>query len=187
MQHKLKLLRWKDGQWIDSDPITLEHDEINKGPFNLYADPNIGLLAIWYIEDSYGDGHSYYCIYNYPKPTISSPINITYEKTLERSLFHGYWLYEVNWQNNPDNIEKNVTVIKFNIYRRARGSSAAWVSVGSVAGTLFIFRDNNEITANSDFEYTVTAVNDKNIESRILQDQSEQRFRIFDAASRRTE
>lgn len=187
MQHKLRMLRWKDGQWIDSNPIALENDEINKGPFNLYTDPNIGLLAIWYIEDSYGSGHSYYCIYNYPKATIRSPINITYAKKMERSLFHGHYLYEVDWQNNPYNIEKNVTVIKFIIYRRARGSSAAWMSVGEVAGTLFIFRDKNEITTNSDFEYTVTAVNDKNIESSILQDQSEQRSRISTATLRRTE
>lgn len=174
--HKLKLLRWKNGQWVDSQPIALETDEINKWPYNLYADPNIGLLAVWFIEDSKGDGHTYYCIYNYPKPTIRPPVNITYVKKLERSFFHGRYLYEVNWQNNSYNIEKKVTVSKFNIYRRNRGSSDAWVAVGSVEGTVNIYRDKNAITAKSDFEYTVTAVNEKNIESKIQEESPKPRI-----------
>jgi hypothetical protein len=169
LQHKLKLLRWKDGQWIDSQPIALENDVINKWPYNIYTDPDIGLLTIWFIEDDYGAGHSSYCIYNYPKSTISSPISIAYAKKLERSLFSSHLFYEVTWQNNPINIAKNVTVVKFNIYRRASGSSGNWVLAGSVAGTVLIFRDKNEITSNSNFEYTVTAVNDKNQESTIQQ------------------
>lgn len=167
MQHKLKLLRWKDGQWLDSQPIALNDSSINKGPFNIWADPNIGLLATWYIEDGRGDGHSYYCVYDYPKPKIKPPVNIAFAKAMERSLFHGFWLYEVKWANNPENIALKINVVKFNIYRRAQGSSDKWVAVGSVAGTVFSFGDINGITANSAFEYTVTAVNDKGIESRI--------------------
>ena len=175
-QHKMQLLRWKNGQWVDSQPIALETDEINKWPYNLYADPNIGLLAVWFIEDTKGDGHTYYCIYNYPKPSIRPPVNITYVKKLERSFFHGRYLYEVNWQNDPYNIEKKVAVIKFNIYRRNKGSSDAWVAVGSVEGTVNIYRDKNTITAKSDFEYTITAVNDKNIESKIQEESPQPRI-----------
>ena len=166
-QHKLKLLRWKDSQWLDSQPIALESTEINKWPYNIYVDPNIGLLAVWFIEDGAGDGHTYYCIYNYPKPTIRPPVNVTYEKTMERSLFRGYWMVAVKWADNPYNIEKKITVVKFNIYRRAKGSSALWALAGSTAGTVFSFADKNGITATSNYEYGVTAVNEKNIESRI--------------------
>jgi hypothetical protein len=161
------LLRWKDTQWIDSQPIALQDASINKWPYNIYADPNIGLLAVWFIEDGIGDGHTYYCIYNYPKPTIRPPVNVTYEKIRERSLFRGYRLYAVKWADNPYNIEKKIKVVKFNIYRRVEGSYDKWLLAGSVAGTVFVFADKNGITASSNFEYAVTAVNEKNIESRI--------------------
>jgi hypothetical protein len=167
MGHKLQLLRWKDTQWIDSQPITLGNMEINKGPFNLWADPNIGLLATWYTEADNGDGTSYYCIYNYPKPTIGSPVDITYEKLVYRSFFHGYWIYGVKWADNPRNIEKKITVVKFNIYRRIKWSGDKWTLVGSVDGTVFAFGDKNGVKADSNFEYGVSAVNEKNIESRI--------------------
>jgi len=186
LQHKLQLLRWKDGLWIDSQPITLGNMEINKGPFNLWADPNIGLLVTWYTEASNGDGSSFYCIYNYPKPTIRLPVNITYEKKLERSLFHGYYLYIVKWADNPYNIEKKVAVIKFNIYRRAKGSSDKWLLAGSVVRTVFVFPDKNGITAKSNLEYTVTAVNEKNIESKIQQDGVVQKFKRSTAELPRT-
>ena len=67
-------------------------------------------------------------------------------------------------------------MIKFNIYRRNRGSSDAWVTIGSVEGTVNIYRDKNTITAKSDFEYTVTAVNEKNIESKIQEESPKSRI-----------
>jgi len=165
--HKLQLLRWKDGVWFDSTPITLGDMNINKAPFHLWADPNLGLWATWYTENQYGDGNSYYCLYNYPKPAIRPPVSITYVRTMERSFFHGYWMYGVNWEDNPYNIEKQIKVIKFNIYRRIHWSSVKWVLVGSVDGTVFSFGDKNGITATSDYEYAVSAVNEKNVESRL--------------------
>jgi len=167
MDHKLQLLRCKDGAWLDSRPTTLGDMKINKAPFNLWADPNLGLLATWYIEAPGGDGYSYYSIFDLPKPKIKPPVNVTYTKAMERSMFHGYWLYDVKWENNPENIALKINVVKFNIYRRAQGSGAAWVAVGSVTGTVFSFADSNGITSSSNFEYAVTAVNDKGIESRI--------------------
>jgi hypothetical protein len=167
MGHKLQLLRYKDGVWLDSTPITLGDMNINKAPFHLWADPNLGLWATWFTENQFGDGHSYYCLYNYPKPAIRAPVNVTYVRTMERSLFHGYWMFGVRWENNPDNIAKNIKVIKFNIYRRIHWSSNKWLAVGSVDGTVFSFGDHNGITATSDYEYAVTAVNEKNIESRL--------------------
>jgi hypothetical protein len=167
MDHKLQLRRWKDGAWLDSTPVTLGDMKINKAPFNLWADPNVGLWSTWYIEDAHGDGHSYYSIYNYPKPAIRPPINVTFFKTMERSMFHGYYLYAVKWENNPYNVEKGITVASFNIYRRVRGSGDKWLRVGSVAGTVFTYGDANGITATSDYEYAVTAVNEKGNESRI--------------------
>ena len=166
-QHKLKLLRWKDSQWLDSQPIALEDAEINKWPYNIYVDPNIGLLAIWFIEDDMGDGHAYYCIYNYPKPKIGAPVNVTYEKVLERSLFHGNWIYGVRWKDNPTNTEKGIKVIKFNIYRRVRWSGEKWTLAGSVEATVFAFGDKSGVKANSNYEYGVTAVNEKNAESSV--------------------
>ena len=166
LQHKLKLLRWKDGQWIDSQPIALEDDEINKWPYNIYADPNIGLLTTWFIEGDQGVGHGYYCIFHYPKSAVSSPINIAFAKKLEQNMFRKKIFYEVTWQNNPNNIANNVTIVKFNIYRRVSGGGS-WALAGSAEGTESIYLDANEITANSNFEYTVTAVNDKEEESSI--------------------
>ena len=167
MQHHLQLRRYKDGTWLDSTPITLGDMEINKFPFNLWADPNTGVYVTWYYEDSHGDGHSFYSIFNYPKPTIRPPVNVTYVKAMERTMFHGYYLYGVKWENNPYNIEKNIKVVTFNIYRRVLGSSDKWLRVGSVVGTVFSYGDGNGITASSNYEYAVTAVNEKGNESRI--------------------
>jgi hypothetical protein len=166
-QHMLKLLRWKDTQWLDSQPIALQSGSINKWPYNIYADPNIGLLAIWFIEDGVGDGHTYYCIYNYPKPRIGAPVDVIYKKMLMRSFFHGYWAYRVHWADNPTNAEKDIQVIKYNIYRRVKWSGEKWTLAGSVEATVFAFTDKNGIQANSNYEYGVTAVNEKNNESPV--------------------
>lgn len=166
--YRLKLLRYKNGAWLDSQPFAIGGDlSINKFPFQIWADPNLGLWSSWYIENQYGDGNSYYSLFNYPKPAIRPPVNVTYTRALERSMFRSRYLYDVRWQNNPYNIEKGIAVVKFNVYRRAAGSSASWLQVGSVAGTVFSFADASGITANSNFEYAVTAVNEKGIESRI--------------------
>jgi hypothetical protein len=183
--HNLQLLRYKDGVWLDTTPITLGAMNINKAPFHLWADPNLGLWATWFTENQYGDGNSYYCLYNYPKPAIRPPVNVTYERTMERSLFHGFWMYGVKWENNPDNIAKNIKVIKFNIYRRIHWSSAKWLAVGSVDGTVFSFGDKNGITATSDYEYGVTAVNEKNIESRLPSDAIRRPYSVNDNLSRK--
>jgi hypothetical protein len=164
---KLQLLRWKDNAWLDSSPITLGNMTINKAPFNVWADSNRGLYATWFVEAKNGDGTSYYSIFDYPKPKIKPPVDITYTKAMERSMFRGIWLYDVKWANNPENVTLKITVVKFNIYRRARGSGGSWVAVGSADGTDTSFGDVNGITATSDFEYTVTAVNDKGVESPI--------------------
>jgi hypothetical protein len=166
-QHTLKLRRWKSGQWVDSQPIALESAPINKWPYNVYTDPNIGLIAVWFVEEEQ-KGITYYCIFNYPKSSVHSPVSVTYTKGYERNLFHGFYVYNVTWANNPYNIENNITVVKFNIYRRPQGSAGSWVNVGSVDGTVFAFADADGITVDSDFIYAVTAVNDKNIESGIL-------------------
>jgi hypothetical protein len=79
-------------------------------------------------------------------------------------------MFGVKWENNPDNIAKNIKVIKYNIYRRIHWSTNKWLLVGSVDGTVFKFGDHNGITATSDYEYGVTAVNEKNIESRLPSD-----------------
>jgi hypothetical protein len=167
-ERSLKLIRYKNGQWLDSQPFAIGGDfVINKLPYQVWADPNIGLFTSWFIEEKDGDGLSYYSIFNYPKPSIRPPVDVTYVKAMERSLFHGFWLYDVKWANNPDNIAKQIKVINFNIYRRVKGSAEKWLKVGTVAGTVFTFGDINGITPTSNFEYAVTAVNEKGIESRI--------------------
>jgi hypothetical protein len=167
LAHNLQLLRYKDGVWLDTTPITLGAMNINKAPYQLWADPNLGLWASWFTESDKGDGNSYYCLYNYPKPSIRPPVNVTFARAMERSFFHGNWMFAIKWADNPYNIEKKITVVKFNIYRRIHWSSDKWLQVGSVAGTVFAFGDKSGVTATSDFEYAVTAVNEKNIESRI--------------------
>jgi hypothetical protein len=157
--------------WLDTTPITLGAMNINKAPYHLWADPNLGLWATWFVETvggaENGNGTSYYCLYNSPKPSIRPPVSITFLRTMERSFFHGFWMFAVKWADNPYNIEKKIKVVKFNIYRRIHWSTDKWLLVGSVDGTVFAFGDKNGVTATSDFEYAVTAVNEKNIESRL--------------------
>jgi hypothetical protein len=166
MKFSLKLLRYKNGQWLNSQPVALMNDSLNKFPFQLFSEPNSGFYAIWFWENDRGDGVSSYCFYNYPKPRIGAPLNVRALKTIERSFFQSFPIYVVDWEANPANQENNITITAYKVYRRPR-SGGSWTQAGSVAGTVFRFIDYAGITSASDFVYGVSAVNDKNQESSI--------------------
>jgi len=164
----LKMLRYKDGQWITPQPVQLMAEMLNKFPFQLYADPNSGVYTIWFWENDNGDGVTSYCLYNLPKPKIGAPVNVQALKTIERSFFHSIPVYVITWEANPLNTENNIAITAYKIYRRTR-SGGTWTLAGSVSGTTLKFVDKTGITSASDFVYGVSAVNDKDQESPIQQ------------------
>ena len=174
MQFTLNLLRYKDGQWLTPQPVALMNEELNKFPFQLYAEPNFGVYTIWFWENDKGDGVTSYCLYNLPKPRIGAPLNVRALKDCERSLFQSFPVYVVEWDANPVNAENGITIAAYKVYRRPR-SGGNWFQAGSVAGSVLKFVDFAGVTAASDFVYGVSAVNEKNQESSIQELASLQR------------
>ena len=162
---KLQLLRWKDTPGSTALPHAGKHDH-QQGSLQLWADSNRGLYAPGRRSKKWRR-HCLLQHFRLSEAQHQAPVAITYTKAMERSMFHGFWLYDVKWANDPENVTLAITVVKLDIYRRARGSGGTWLSVGSVAGRATLFGDVNGITAISDFEYTVTAVNEKGVESLI--------------------
>jgi hypothetical protein len=94
-------------------------------------------------------------------------------KQLERSFFRNYYFNIVSWANNPFNVEHNIDVTHFNLYRRVQGS-------GNFPETPLMSRlpvatlryEDVAIDPLLTYEYYVTCiaqVNGKEIESKITE------------------
>lgn len=166
MQFTLNLMRWKDGQWLNTQPIALMSEPLNKFPFQVYAEPNFGFYTVWFWEAARGDGVTSYCLYNLPKPRIGAPLNVQAQKVAERSFFHAIPAYSVTWEANPVNAENDIVVTGYRVYRRP-AAGGSWTQVGQPDKDTLHFVDANGVTAASDFVYGISAVNDENQESAI--------------------
>jgi hypothetical protein len=98
---------------------------------------------------------------------LQSVANLVVEKKVERGFFHGYYLNSLTWQVNPLNTEQELTIVSHRVYRKARTADAtAWAQIAEVDGTVLAYEDRN-ISADSDFVYAVTCVDDSGNESVI--------------------
>jgi hypothetical protein len=104
----------------------------------------------------------------YSRIIIKSASNLTVVKKVERTFFHAYYLNELTWTANPDNTEKGINVVYQRIYRKLRSEDdSKWVQIAQVAGTVYKYDDSNNITAASDYVYSVTCVDDQEHESSV--------------------
>jgi len=110
--------------------------------------------------------------YEEPKIRIKSAVNVKVEPKLERSFFSGMYINYVTWENNPYNIEREVTIDSFNLYRKLK-TEAEYGSTpyaAAIPATQFSFEDKFGIEATPLYDYAVTCVttvNGKEIESEI--------------------
>jgi hypothetical protein len=103
----------------------------------------------------------------YQKIRVKSVSNLVFKKQVERGFFHSYTLYALTWEANPDNIQKGVTVTAQRIYRKARTEdNTKWTRITQVSGTVLKYDDRN-VSADSDYVYAVTCVDDNDHESKI--------------------
>lgn len=100
-------------------------------------------------------------------PPVSSVANLTAVKRVERGFFHGYTLYALTWEANPENIAHNIAISAQRVYRKARTEdNSKWVRIIELSGTVLKYEDLN-VRSDSDYVYAVTCVNDKGFESPI--------------------
>lgn len=100
-------------------------------------------------------------------PPVNSVANLRAVKRIERGFFHGYTLYALTWEANPENNEHNIAISAQRVYRKARTeNNSKWVRIIELSGTALKYEDLN-VRADSDYVYAVTCVNDKGFESPI--------------------
>jgi hypothetical protein len=103
-----------------------------------------------------------------PVIRIQSVSNLKWEKKVESSFFHAYYMNILTWEANPLNIEQEITIASQRIYRRATTAGTdAWVKIAEVAGNVYDYLDR-DVTADSDFVYAVTCVDTNGAESPLV-------------------
>jgi len=164
----IKMMRYKNGAFLNETAISLNNNMASNWVYDSQEDPNLGVLTVWatYQEPN----RIFYSLWDNPLLKVKNAVlkNIPQKQVL-RSFFRMRYIYILLWENNPFNIEKQVVVTKFNVYRKTTGSSDNWVQVGSVPFdsqiTEFRYVDYN-VTASSNFEYSVTCVDNEGNESK---------------------
>ena len=104
------------------------------------------------------------------KPIIRiQPVaNLKVEKHVERGFFHGYTLNALTWEANPINTDNQIVIAAQRVYRKLRSEDASkWTLLTELAADVRSYEDRN-VPAGSDYVYAVTCVDDKGIESPII-------------------
>lgn len=107
-----------------------------------------------------------------PKITVKSAVNVRVSPRLERSFFKGFWINQVTWENNPENIENNLTIEYFNLYRKLKTETSYGTTPyqARIPASQFYFEDKQGIQATPLYDYAVTCVatiNGEQVESKI--------------------
>ncbi len=96
---------------------------------------------------------------------VYSPNNVTWSFVENRNLFFKEYLNEVRWEENPQNPQYGITIIRYNIYRRPKGTASV-EHIAAVRADTFRFLDRGlQREDENRFEYAVTAVDSQGNES----------------------
>jgi hypothetical protein len=95
-----------------------------------------------------------------PKVTVKSAVNVQVNPKLERSFFKGFWINQVTWENNPENLENNLTIEYFNLYRKLKTQATYGTTPyqANIPASQFYFEDKQGIQATPLYDYAVTCV-----------------------------
>ncbi len=165
---EIKMLKYKNGQWENlNNPIDLCNEQPSAYTFDSYMAPNIGILSTWFTRED--EASIYYSIYDYPAILIKSAVNVKVEKKVERSFFFKEYINYVTWENNPYNIDNNVKVAKFYLYRKLKSEPVSkYTKIAETDKDTTFYEDTSkDIGADTKYDYYVTCVDEQGNESRI--------------------
>jgi hypothetical protein len=102
-----------------------------------------------------------------PKIRVKSAVNVRVETKSERSFFSEYFLNYVTWQNNPWNVEHEVTIDHFNLYRKLKTEATYGTTPyqSNIPASQLYFEDKQGIEKTPLYDYAVTCVTVVNGES----------------------
>ena len=110
--------------------------------------------------------------YEEPKIRVKSAVNIRVETKSERSFFSGFYLNYVTWENNPWNIEHDVVIDHFNLYRKLKTETTYGTTPyqSHIPASQLYFEDKQGVQETPLYDYAVTCVivvDGESIESEI--------------------
>jgi hypothetical protein len=110
--------------------------------------------------------------YEPPKIKVKSAVNVLAETQMERSFFSGFYFNQVTWENNPWNIENEVAIDYFNLYRKLKTEAEYGPTPyqANIPASQFYFDDKSGIEETPLYDYAVTCVttvNGEQVESKI--------------------
>lgn len=110
--------------------------------------------------------------YEEPKIRVKSAVNVQVKTDLERSFFSGFYLNTITWENNPYNIEREVVIDSYNLYRKLKTEAEYGTTPyqAAIPPTQLYFEDRFGIEATQLYDYyvtCVTTVNGEQVESEI--------------------
>lgn len=108
-----------------------------------------------------------------PMIRVKSVGSVTPVKDMERSFFRYYYINKLSWQNNQFNVDNNINVTHYNVYRRVAGSGDYPDApiMSKIPAATSEYNDLN-IDPQLTYEYYVTCtalINDKEVESPITE------------------
>ncbi len=169
----IKMLRYdfKTKEWLDDykNPIDLSSDMPSHFVYNVFSDRKIGILAAWFTREE--PTKVYFSIYHYPKYSIKSAIIESVERIYERSFFSSYFANKIIWKDNPENLENNIQIKEYRIYRRVPGEE--YMPIATVEAGNYSYIDVLNISSPDEnkFEYYVTTVDIDGNESEVEEDE----------------
>ena len=84
------------------------------------------------------------------------------------TLGNEFYAYNrITWAANPANADRKIVVQNYNVYRRLRGSSVGGYSLWKTVDVATFFQEDRslEIRQQTEYEYALTSISDKNRES----------------------
>lgn len=141
--------------------------------FDLYpSNGNILIVFSTYEDPSQVYFTSMVGSYEPPKIRVKSAVNVQVTTEMERSFFSGFYINHITWENNPWNIEREVEISYFNLYRKLKTEPEYGETPyqAQIPATQFFFDDKSGIGETPLYDYAVTCVtmvNDEPVESEI--------------------
>ena len=110
--------------------------------------------------------------YEPPKIRVKSAVNVRVETKSERSFFRGFYFNYITWENNPWNIEHDVAIDHFNLYRKLKTETeyGSTPYQANIPASQLYFEDKQGIQETPLYDYAVTCVitvNGETFESEI--------------------
>ncbi|HNX41059.1 MAG TPA: hypothetical protein PKK98_01655 [Candidatus Aminicenantes bacterium] len=159
----INLLRYKNGQWIDRNPVDLLGGDRAGWPYDSFLDTKRGLWTAWVNREA--SSSILFSLYDYTRNILLPAVDVKVETIADRAFLTKSYLNIVTWANNPFNERLGLPVSLYRVYRKRKGSSA-YARVAEVNASTKEYRDEN-VTAGDylDWDYVISCVDERGNES----------------------